>query len=74
MHLKRGFYCSGAMTGARRAGACARSVRCRRDGRRRCYLMTPSDSAPAHVIVYLDHKYWHSSPAALMALLNSSTA
>jgi len=39
-----------------------------------CYVMTPSDSAPAHGIVYVDHKYWHSSPAALMVLLNSSTA
>ena len=39
-----------------------------------CYVMTPSDSAPAHVMVYVDHKYRHPSPAALMVLLNSSTA
>ena len=28
--------------------------------------MAPSDSAPAHVhvIAYVDHNYWHSSPAA----------
>ena len=34
----------------------------------------PSDTAPAHAAVSIDHKYWHSWPAVLMVLLNSPIA